>query len=72
LPFFNDLASKGQVRTDIDPMIMIRSMVGNFFVFIGQKMLFTDNFKLSDSEKEIDSMIAVIIDGISPQHSKNN
>jgi AcrR family transcriptional regulator len=69
MPFFNDMASKGQVRIDIDPMIMFRSIIGSFFVFIGQKMLFTDNFKLSDSEQEIDSMIAIIINGISPQQS---
>ena len=65
--FFNDMASTGQVRTDIEPMIIIRSIVGNFMIFIGQKMLFTDNFKVSDSEKEIDSIISIIIDGISPK-----
>jgi len=67
IPFFNDLSSRGQIRTDIDPMILFRSIMGNFMVFIGQKMLFTDNFELSDCEEEIDSILSIIMDGISPQ-----
>lgn len=65
--FFKGMASTGQVRTDIEPMIIIRSIIGTFMVFIGQKMLFTDNFKVSDCEKEIDDIISLIIDGISPK-----
>jgi hypothetical protein len=65
--FINEMASSGQIRTDIEPMNMIRSVVGNFMVFIVQKMLFTDNFNVSDSENEIDSLISIIMDGISPQ-----
>jgi AcrR family transcriptional regulator len=68
LPFYKTMADKGQIRTDIDPLIMIKSIIGNFIVFIGQNMLFTDNIKLPDVEKELDSVISVIMDGISPQH----
>jgi len=70
MQLFNDMAKTGQVRTDIEPMIMFRSIVGNFMIFIGQKMLFVNNFKLSESEKEIDSMISLIIDGISPKKNE--
>ncbi|MHB8065624.1 MAG: hypothetical protein ACYDG2_23900, partial [Ruminiclostridium sp.] len=66
-PFFNDMASKGQIRTDIDSMTMLKSIVGNFIVFIGQKILFADYLNTADSEKEIDNIISIIIDGISPQ-----
>lgn len=65
--FFKEMAVRGQVRDDLDPGILMRSVVGNIMIFIGQKMLFTDNFKLSESEKEIDAIISIIIDGISPQ-----
>ncbi len=67
IQFYRDMAARGQVRSDIDPMIIMRSIVGNFIAFIGQKMLFTDNFKLSDSQKEIEDMISIIIEGISPE-----
>lgn len=67
LNFYKDMTARGQIRTDIEPMIIMRNIIGSFIAFIGQKMLFTDNFKLSESEKEIDDMISLIIDGISPQ-----
>lgn len=67
LEFYKNMAARGQVRTDIDPMLIMRNIVGNFIAFIAQKMLFSDNFKLSECEKEIDDMITLIIDGISPQ-----
>lgn len=67
LAFYKKMAESGQIRTDIEPMIIMRNIIGSFFAFIGQKMLFTDNFKLSENEKEIDDMILLLIDGISPQ-----
>ncbi len=67
LAFYKKMAESGQIRTDIEPMIIMRNIIGSFFAFIGQKMLFTDNFKLSENEKEIDHMISLLIDGISPQ-----
>lgn len=67
MQFYNDMVKSGQVRTDIEPMLMFRSIVGNFMMFIGQKMLFQDNFKVSESEQEIDNLITIIIDGISPK-----
>lgn len=67
LSFYKKMAESGQIRTDIEPMIIMRNIIGSFFAFIGQKMLFTDNFKLSENEKEIDHMISLLIDGISPQ-----
>lgn len=67
LAFYKKMAESGQIRTDIEPMIIMRNIIGSFFAFIGQKMLFTDNFKLSENEKEIDDMISLLIDGISPQ-----
>lgn len=65
--FFKEMTVNGQVRDDIDPGILMRSVIGNIMVFIGQKMLFTDNFKLSECDREIDQIISIIIDGISPQ-----
>ncbi len=65
--FYIIMAERGQVRTDIDPMLIMRNVIGNFIAFIAQKMLFTENFNLSEAEKEIDDMITLIIDGISPQ-----
>ena len=70
VPFFNDMAKKGQVRTDIDPMVMIKSVIGNFTIIIAQHMLFADNIKMQDIENELDSTISIIIDGISPQNAK--
>jgi len=64
--FYSNLAARGQVRTDVDPMLVMRNIIGNFVAFIGQKMLFTDNFRLSGSTGEIDAMITLILDGISP------
>ncbi len=64
--FYGKLADRGQVRTDVDPMLLMRNIIGNFLAFIGQKMLFTDNFNLSESSGEIDTMITLILDGISP------
>ncbi len=67
MEFYKIMAARGQIRTDIDPMLIMRSIIGNFIAFIAQKMLFTENFNLSEAEKEIDDMITLIIDGISPQ-----
>ncbi len=67
LAFYKKMAESGQIRTDIEPMIIMRNIIGSFIAFIGQKMLFTDNFKLSENENEIDDMISLLIDGISPQ-----
>lgn len=69
IQFYKNMAAKGQVRSDIDPLVIMRGIIGNFIAFIGQKMLFTDNFKLSESQKEIDEMISVIIEGIEPRKS---
>lgn len=67
MEFYKIMAARGQVRTDIDPMLIMRNIIGSFIAFIAQKMLFTENFNLSEAEKEIDDMITLIIDGISPQ-----
>ncbi len=67
MELYKMMAARGQIRTDIDPMLIMRNIIGNFMAFIAQKMLFTENFKLSEADKEIDDMITLIIDGISPQ-----
>ncbi len=67
MELYKMMAARGQIRTDIDPMLIMRNIIGNFMAFIAQKMLFTENFILSEADKEIDDMITLIIDGISPQ-----
>jgi len=68
MEFYKTMVSRGQIRSDIDPKLIIRNIVGSFIAFIAQKMLFTPSFNLSEAEKEIDDMITLIIDGISPQN----
>lgn len=70
MELYKFLAERGQIRTDIDPMLILRNIMGNFMAFIAQKMLFTENFNLSEADKEVDDMITLIIDGISPQSQR--
>ncbi len=61
----NLMIKNGQLRNDMDPMLLFRGIVGQFSAFIIQKMLFTQNFKLSECEKEIDDLLTIILEGIS-------
>lgn len=67
IEFYKTMAEKGEVRSDIDPTIIVRSIVGSFAMFVGHQLLFKETFQLSEHEKEIDDMITLIMDGISPK-----
>ncbi len=61
------MVENGQLRSDMDPMLLFRGIVGQFIAFISHKMLFTKSFKLSECEKEIDDLLTIIMEGISPK-----
>ena len=68
--FFNKMAEMGKFR-NIDPDILLRSFIGNMFAFIVQKKLFPEKFLLDVSlEEELDIVIDIMLNGISPSQSK--
>jgi AcrR family transcriptional regulator len=62
--FYDSMIKSGQIRTDIGFDIIVRNIVGNFIVFIGQRMLFAEMCNKDDMDKEMDAVVAIIIDGI--------
>ncbi|MCX7923969.1 MAG: TetR/AcrR family transcriptional regulator [Clostridia bacterium] len=62
--FLAKAIERGMIRDDIDPEIVLRSIMGNAAVFIAQRKLFSDKFLMEDMDKELDKLIDVIMYGI--------
>jgi len=56
----------GEIR-DIDPFLLIRSIVGMIGVMFFQKMLFSDDFHPTDLDYEVEMMVDMLIKGIKIQ-----
>ncbi|HEX2927413.1 MAG TPA: TetR/AcrR family transcriptional regulator [Ruminiclostridium sp.] len=69
--FFDSMVETGQIRNDLQPIIIARSVLGSFITFIGQRMLFPGGLEISKIGMDIDSTLDIIINGISPQQNKN-
>ena len=68
--FYAKLLQKGVVRENIDPEVILRSIMSNLAIFILQRKLLPDKFPITDVEKELDKMIDVIMFGISASTSE--
>lgn len=62
--FHSVMVQKGMMRSDVEPEVLLRSILGNIAVFIGQKMLFGEKFAFDDIEKEYDKLVDVLMYGI--------
>ncbi|MCX7745925.1 MAG: TetR/AcrR family transcriptional regulator [Clostridia bacterium] len=62
--FHRKMAEKGLMRDDIEPEIIFRSILGNMAMFIAQRKLFGDKFKMDDLDKEFDKLIDIILYGL--------
>jgi AcrR family transcriptional regulator len=65
--FHRSMAERGMLRNDVKPEIIFRSLLGNGFMFIAQRMLFGDKFQFDDLDTELDRIIDVVLYGIAPE-----
>jgi len=62
--FYEQMLERGLMKKGLDPVVAIRSVIGNIvFLFIYRKF-FADNAEPDDLDQEIDKVIDVIIFGI--------
>lgn len=64
--FHAKMVEKGLMRSDVEPMVILRSTLGNFGALIAQKKVFGEKIKIDDFEVEVDKMIDVVLYGITP------
>jgi AcrR family transcriptional regulator len=71
--FYDRMVERGVLRNDVSPETLFRSILSNLGIFIAQRKLFGDKFPVENMEKELDSMVDVILFGITAQRreSKN-
>lgn len=62
--FHRQMVEKGMIRSDVEPDVMLRSILGNIAVFITQKKLFGDRFVIDDLDREFEKVLDVILYGI--------
>ncbi|MCX7709559.1 MAG: TetR/AcrR family transcriptional regulator [Clostridia bacterium] len=62
--FHKQMVERGLIRSDIEPELLIKTILGNLVVLIAQRKLFGDKFELDDIDKEVDKIIDVILYGI--------
>lgn len=58
------MVTKGMMRSDIEPEVFLRSIMGNFIFLIIQRKLFGVKLSPADMDKELDKIIDVILYGI--------
>jgi len=64
--FHSKMLERGMLRNDIEPLDMLRSILGNLAALIAQKKLFGDKFTTDNLDKEIDKMLDILLYGIAP------
>lgn len=67
--FHCKMVEKGLMRSDIEPLVIFRSALGNLAILIAQKKMFGEKLKIDDFEAEVDKMIDVLLYGIVPLQS---
>jgi len=65
--FHKKMTEKGMLRSDIDSEVLFRSILGNIAILIAQKKLFGSKFNITDFDKEVDTMIDVLLFGIASE-----
>lgn len=63
IAFHKKMVEKGMMRQDIEPVALLRSILGNIAVIIAQKKLFSDKLPIEDLDKEFDQMLDVLLYG---------
>jgi hypothetical protein len=66
------MVERGLMRRDLNPIILLRSTLGNIGMLIAQRKLLGDKFAFDDFEVDIDKMIDVLLYGIAPVNQVNN
>lgn len=64
--FHSKMVERGLIRSDVEPLVVFKSSIGNIAILIAQKKLFGEKFKIDDFEAEIDKMLDVLLYGIAP------
>jgi AcrR family transcriptional regulator len=70
--FHEKMLETGIIRKDINSETLFRSILGNFVIFIAQRVMFGDKFQTDNLEKEFDKMLDVLMFGISNGRSSVN
>lgn len=63
--FHSKMVEKGMMRDDIKSEILFRNILSSIAALIAQKKFFADKLEIADLDKELDSMIDVLMYGIS-------
>lgn len=62
--FHSKMSERGMVRSDVEPLVLLRCILGNVFGLIIQKKFFGDKFEAGELDKEVDKMLEAILYGI--------
>jgi AcrR family transcriptional regulator len=62
--FYKKFIERGLIRNDIEPIILFRTILANIGIMIAQRKLFGDKLYVKDPEKELDTVIDIILHGI--------
>lgn len=64
--FHLKMVERGLIRSGIEPILILRSALGNIFLLIAQRKVFGEKMQIIDFEAEVDKMIDVLLYGIAP------
>lgn len=63
--FHKKMVERGMIRSDIEPQVLFRAILGNMFMLLAQRKMFGDKFPIEDIDGEFDNMVDVLLHGIS-------
>lgn len=65
------MVEKGMIRGDIDGDTILRAILGNMVVFMGQRKFYGDKFEIQDLDQAFDKMLDVLLFGIAQPAKKS-
>jgi AcrR family transcriptional regulator len=67
--FYGVMVEKGIMRADIDATTVFRLIVANIGLLVLQKNWFSKNIAIKNMDEELDQVVEIILNGISPKQS---
>ena len=66
--FHSKMVERGMMRQDVNSEVLFRTILANIAVLIAQRKLFSSSSPLEELDTEIDTMLDVLLHGISPNN----
>jgi AcrR family transcriptional regulator len=62
--FHRQMSDRGLIRKDLDPFVMLRSIIGNVILLFGYRKFYANQIQLGDLDEELEKVLDVIMFGI--------